>query len=185
MRFWVVLLAGVTLATGAMAEQQKAPPGAGDPSARQLSLSRRYVELMQSEQLATAIREVVVAEMNGSNAGADLPAEDREYLIDLSTELAAEMVPQMMDQLAPVYARTFTEEELTAMVEFYDSEIGRSIVDKTYASLVEADQAMMSVMPRLMEKMAARICARYGCEQGEMDAILGTIQGSSVQPRAK
>lgn len=184
MRFWVVLLAGVTLATGAMAEGQKAPPAAGEPSARQLSLSRRYVELMQSEQMEATVRALVAGQAEMSGAGRDLPAEDRQYLIDLSTELAREMVPQMMDRLVPVYADAFTEEELSALISFYDTEIGRSIVEKTYASLPEANEAMMSVMPQMMEKMIARVCARYGCNQDEM-AILGGVQGSSSHPRTK
>lgn len=183
MRFLTTMLTCAVLATSAHASEPKRAPGteAGAPSARQLALSRRYVELMQSDQLAQMIR-VMIDQQSGEMVEG-LESEDRTFLIDLTTELTTEMMPRMLDQLVPVYARTFTEPELQALVEFYDSETGRSIIDKTYSSMPEANAAMMTVLPQMMDKMAARICARYGCEPGEVEAIMGGASAAPVRTK--
>lgn len=170
MRFWVVLFSALMLATGAVAQVK--PTGPDQPSARQMHLSRRYVELTQSDQMEQAIRSLIVGEANADPSMREIPAEDRAFMVDLATELTVDLMPQMLERLVPVYARTFSEEELTALVAFFDSDIGRSIAEKTLASTPEANAAMMSVMPQLLEKMATRVCARFGCDAAEMRAMM-------------
>jgi len=174
MRFWVVLLSGLIMASGAMAQVKATPQaqGSDQPSLRQQQLSRRYVELTQTDQLEATLRTLIVGEAQADESLRDMPAEDRTFLVDLATELTIDLLPQMLDRLVPVYARTFSEEELTALVAFYDSDLGRSIADKTIASIPQTDAAIMSVMPQLFNKMAARICARYGCDPTEMRAAM-------------
>jgi hypothetical protein len=183
MRFLTTMLTCAVLATSAYASEPKRAPGteAGAPSARQMALSRRYVELMQSDQLAQTVRLMIGQQAGDLTDG--MESEDREFMVELTTELTTEMMPQMLEQLVPVYARTFTETELQALVAFYDSETGRSIIDKTYTSMPEANQAMMSVLPQLMDKMAARICARYGCEPGEVESIMGGASAAPVRTK--
>ena len=182
MRFWIVLFSGLMLTSGAMAQAKPTPqPGVDQPSARQMHLSRRYIELTQSDQMEQAVRSLIVGEANADPTMREIPAEDRAFMVDLATELTIDLMPQMMDRLVPVYARTFTEEELTALVAFFDSDLGRSIAEKSIASTPEANAAMMSVMPQLFEKMAARICARFGCDPAEMRAMMeGEANGAPV-----
>lgn len=157
----VALLLG---ATPSLAQTKTETPVAGEPSARQLSLSRRYIELMQGDSLEDLLEQMIreMAQSDPELRGAS--AEDREFMITLTTEVTADILPLMMEQLVPVYARVFTEAELEALIAFYDSEIGRSITTKMMASMPEADAAMMSVMPAMLDKMANRYCARYGCD---------------------
>lgn len=180
MRFCLVVLAGLSLTTGAMAQSKPAPsaPVAGQPSAHQMALSRRYVELAQSEQLEDAIRGIIMTQASTDPDTRGLPDEDRRFLIDLSTELTADLLPEMLDRLVPVYARGYSEEELSALIAFYETDMGQSIIDKTYAMMPETNQAMMAVMPQMMDKMAVRICARYGCEA---DELRGEMSGGSGQ----
>jgi len=180
MRFWAALLAGATLAgagipaQAATAEEPKATRSEpGQPSARQLTLSRRYVELMQGDQLESVLRAVIEESARTDGSTADMAQEDREFVINLATELTTEMMPEMMDQLVPVYARTFSQAELEALIAFYDTELGRSVIAKTWTSMPETNEAMMSVMPVMIEKMGARICAHYGCDPSEMEALSG------------
>lgn len=182
MRFWIVLFSALTLASGAMAQAKVTPPpGADQPTARQMHLSRRYVELTQSDQMEEAIRSIIVGEANADPSMRDIPAEDRAFMVDLATELTIDLMPQMLDRLVPVYARTFSEEELSALVTFFDSDIGRSIAGKSISSAPEANAAMMSVMPQLFDKMATRICARFGCDADEMRAMMeGEAYGTAL-----
>jgi hypothetical protein len=182
MRFWIVLLSATALASGAMAQAKVTPQtGVDQPSARQMHLSRRYIELTQSDQMEEAVRAMIVGEANTDPSMREIPAEDRAFMVDLATELTIDLMPQMMDRLVPVYARTFSETELTALVAFFDSELGRSIAEKSIASAPEANAAMMSVMPQLFEKMATRVCARFGCDAAEMRAMMqGEAYGSAL-----
>lgn len=171
MRFMIVCLAaamtGAGLAAtpvGASVSQQAATA----PSARQLALTRRYIDLMMSDQFEDVIRVMI-----GDETGRDstLPEEDRRFLVDLTTELATDLIPQMINEMIPVYAAAFTEAELEALIAFYDTEMGRSIAAKNVQVMPEANRAVMSVMPQLLDKMAARMCQHYGCAPGELETL--------------
>ncbi|MFN3931746.1 MAG: DUF2059 domain-containing protein [Brevundimonas sp.] len=190
MRIWTVTAAALVLFAAGTGEAHAAqakpqsPAAVGQPSARQLSLSRRYIELMQSDQLSVMIRSAIEMTAGSEFDAAELPTEDREFMLDLVTELTTDMMPQMFDRMVPVYARTFSEEELLALIAFYDSDLGRSILQKTYASMPEANAAMMEVMPQMFEKMAARMCVRYGCDTAEVLGEMG-VGGDTTAPRRK
>ena len=190
MRIWTVTAAALALfvaGTGeahAVQAKSQSPAVASEPSARQLSLSRRYIELMQSDQLSVMIRSAIETAASLDVDAAELATEDREFMLDLATELTTDMMPQMLDRMVPVYARVFSEDELLALIAFYDSDLGRSILEKTYSSMPEANAAMMEVMPQLFEKMAARMCVRYGCDTAEILGEMG-IGGDTTARRSK
>ena len=47
----------------------------------------------------------------------------------------------------------------------------------------EADRAVMSVVPQLLEKMATRMCQHYGCSPEEQREVLeGMRQGAGMAP---
>lgn len=171
MRFMIVCLAAamagsVLAATPVRASD--APQAAAAPSARQLELARRYVDLMMSDQFEDVIREIVGDEAERDST---IPKEDREFLVDLTTDLVTDLIPQMINELVPVYAETFTETELEALVAFYDSEMGRSIAAKSVQVLPEENRVMMSLMPQMLDKMASRMCQHYGCEPGQLETL--------------
>ena len=189
MRLVIVGLAAVLSASvlaGPVAQAAETPQAAPAPSARQLELTRRYIALTMTDQFEDALRQIIVQQAQADPNADSLPEADREFIVELSVELTTDMIPQMLEAMVPIYARTFTEEELEAMIAFYDSEMGRSILRKTMTSLPEANQAAMSVMPQLMEKMAARICQYYGCEAEELEAVQRGMRGEiPVAPSRK
>ena len=179
-------LAGVVL-SGAPALAAEAPQTAATaPTVRQLELTRRYIELTMSDQFEGALRQMIVDQTATDPTMRDLPEEDRAFVVDLTTELTADMIPRMLDEMVPVYARAFTEAELEALIAFYDTEMGRSILNKTVEAMPEATRAAMTVMPQMFDKMAARICQRYGCEPGELEDMQREMRGEvSITPPAK
>lgn len=166
-----VALATATLSPAvAMAQQsQRAAPAA--PTARQLELTRQYIGLMMTDQFESAIREMITDEAASEASFQDLPDADRRFIVDLTAELTAQMVPQMIDEMVPVYAAAFSEEELEALVAFYGSEMGRSIARKNVEVMPEANRAVMSVVPLIINKMAARMCQHYGCTPEELEEL--------------
>lgn len=176
------LVAVLCLAPPAGVEAREIPAQAGETTVtpRQLALSRRYIDLMQGDQLRATVRAMVQGQVQAE--GRNMPDEDRRFLTDLTVELVGDLVPAMMDELVPVYAGVFTESELEALIAFYDTVEGRSIINKTYASLSEANTAMMSVMPRMFDKMAVRMCEHYGCDPVEVRAEM--YAGAGLPPPA-
>lgn len=149
----------------------KETPQAGAPSARQMALTRRYIELLMSDQFETMIRHFITEEASTEAAFREMPEEDRQFLVSLATELTTDMVPQMITEMVPVYAAVYTEAELEALVAFYDTEMGRSISRKTVQVMPEADRAVMSVLPQMLNKMASRMCQHYECSPDEMEQV--------------
>lgn len=168
--FAVVFAACALLAAPALAQSQ--------PSARQLELTRQYVQLAQGDQIETALRQMLATDP--SNDLGDLPAEDRDFLLDLTSEILADLMPKMMEAMVPAYAAIFTEQELEALIAFYDTEMGRSIINKTFQVMPEINTAVASIIPEMFQKMASRMCARYGCDPRE--ALAEMYEGAGMAP---
>ncbi len=168
--FAVVFAACALLAAPALAQ--------GQPSARQMELSRRYVQLAQGDQIESVLRQMMAADTSSDLEG--LPAEDREFLLDVTSEILADLMPKMMEAMAPAYAETFTEAELEALVAFYDTEMGRSIINKNFEIMPEINVAVETIIPELFQKMASRMCARYGCDPRE--ALAEMYAGAGMEP---
>lgn len=169
------------LAPAFAAEAPQAAPA--EPSARQLELTRRYIELSMTDQFEDSLRELVIAMASADPTTTDLPPEEREFIIELTADLTADMMPQMVDRMVPVYARTFTEAELEALIAFFDTEMGRGILAKTVAAMPEATEAAMGVMPQIFDKMASRICQRYGCTPAELEQLKREMRGETAAAR--
>ena len=185
----IALAAGLMLAQPAMAQSQADAAGpskaereavvredGGD--AHRLALSRRYVQLMQGDQLEESMREMIQASAAADTDTQGMSAEDQAFFVDLTADLTADLVPQMLDRMVPLFAEQFTAEELQALVDFYDNEVGREILRKTYMLMPQVNQAVMALMPQLFDKMALRICDHYGCDAEEVRSAM--LEGSGL-----
>lgn len=185
MRILIICLA----AAFALATLPASPVAASDvqaataPSPRQSALARQYLGLLMTDQFEGAVREILGDDMQ--NDLESLPEEERRFIIDLTAEMTADMVPQMIDEMVPVYAATFTETELAALVAFYDTPMGRSIASKSVTVMPEANRAIMSVVPQMLEKIAGRMCEHYNCTpEEEAELRQGMREGAGLAPAA-
>lgn len=186
MRILIACLAAAlsVAAPSAPARAAEVPQSApAEPSARQLELTRRYIDLTATDQFEDALREMIFDQAAVDPGTRDMPEEDRQFLVELTAELTADMIPQMLDRMVPVYARTFTEAELEALIAFYETEMGRAILHKTVEVMPEATRAAMGVMPQIFDKMAARICQHYGCTPGELENLKREMRGEAPVAR--
>jgi len=175
-------LAATTLPAVPVAAQSSGQTTAA-PSTRSSELARQYLNLIMTDQFEGVVRQMLGTEFENDAEMQALPEEDRRMILSLTAELTADMVPQMITEMVPVYAATFTEEELTALVTFYGTPQGRSIAAKSIAVMPEADRAVMSVVPQLLEKMASRLCQHYGCSPEEQREMLeGMREGAGMAP---
>jgi Uncharacterized protein conserved in bacteria (DUF2059). len=152
--------------------------------AHRLALSRRYVELMQGDQLTQHMRTMIETSVAGDADSQGMSAEDHAFMLDLTTDLVTDLVPQMLDRMVPVIAQTFTAEELQALVGFYDNPVGQEILRKSYVMAPQMNEAVMALMPQLFDKMALRICDHYGCDAEEVRSAMLDGAGLTSMPAA-
>jgi hypothetical protein len=175
-------LAATTLPAAPVAARSSEQTTAA-PSTRSSELARQYLNLIMTDQFEGVVRQMLGTEFENDSDMQALPEEDRRMILNLTAELTADLVPQMITEMVPVYSTTFTEEELTALVTFYGTPLGRSIAEKSIAVMPEADRAVMSVVPQLLEKMASRMCQHYGCSPEEQRQMLeGMREGAGLVP---
>lgn len=186
MRLMIVCLAAVLAAASLPAAPVAAQTSEQDAAALspvRTELARQYLNLLMTDQFEGVVRQMLGTEFENDSEMQALPEADRRMILELTAELTTDMVPQMITEMVPVYAATFTEEELTALVGFYGTPLGRSIADKSIEVMPEADRAVMSVVPRMLEKMATRMCQHYGCSPEEQRQMLdGMREGAGIAP---
>ncbi|MBA4807493.1 DUF2059 domain-containing protein [Brevundimonas sp.] len=154
------------LAPAALAE-------ARDDGPERLALANKFISLMQGEELGAALGQMTAmmlpAELEGMSE--EEAAEFREVM----GEMTARMMPRMFAAMAPIYADTFTLEELQGLVDFYQSDIGRSMVTKSYQAAPRLAEAIQAIMPEIMADMGNVLCDRFECtaeQRREMKAAM-------------
>jgi uncharacterized protein len=102
---------------------------AQEPSANALELAKELILLKGSTRIWESVVPGVIEQAKGVFLQTN-PALSRE-LGDVASQLRTEYAPrgsQLTDQLALLYAQTFTEQELAQALAFYKTPLGRKIV---------------------------------------------------------
>jgi hypothetical protein len=161
------------IAAPATVSAQTTPPAAaetaGAPSARRLELARQLVdESGMRENYSKMVRALF------SNFAAGLPhAEDAKVqaTTDAMTELMERMMPRMIDLSITVYARTYTEEELTGILEFYRTPAGRALLAKSPLLMQNISAETIKLMPEMMGEFVDSLCAKSACTPEQKKAM--------------
>lgn len=162
----------IWLAAPAAAEPAPAPPAAATASPQAVALVRRYLAAIHFERnmdsMQAAMLPVIVEQAERTHP--NLTAEDQQMLVEVVRHVMREkMLPKMIDRMVPIYATTFTIPELQAMVNFYESPVGRSIADKTPTLAPKSAEVTRALMPEMMGEMLKELVARM-CPGGKCDA---------------
>ena len=134
-------------------------------TARRLELAERYAELMELERVITEMTQAIgqgyldsLVELGGGQEPPEM-ADMREAMNDAYADVA----PVLIERMVSVYARVYTEVELAALVEFYESPVGLSLIAKSR----EVDRLVAleteDLLPLFEEHFRSRYCARAEC----------------------
>ncbi|WGM48665.1 hypothetical protein KOAAANKH_03571 [Brevundimonas sp. NIBR10] len=143
-----------------------------DEAAVRLELSRRFIAAIQSDQMGAMLGQMTVAFTPPAEGLSD---EQQAALRRATAAATAQMSTRLFDAMAPIYADIFTLEELSGLVAFYESDIGRSMMTKNYAAAPRITEVVVGMMPEMMQGMADSICKDLGCtaeERAQMDAAI-------------
>lgn len=141
------------------------PPAAIAQDAQPTDAS--ILELMEvidaRENVASVDRYVsrmIQSSIDRAAAGQDLGPE-RRAVLDRMEQKIFRMVQEetswerMRPEIVAIYRETFSQEEIDAMVEFYGSPVGQSVIDKMPGVMRKSMQVthrqMMSVMPKIRQ----------------------------------
>jgi len=154
----ILLLALAAFAAPALAQTETAPeppaaaaPEAAPDSAIPASLRDRILEVLQLTDSADLGRQMM-DQMLGS-LQASSPGVPAEFWTRLREEFTTE---DLVELIVPIYARHFTEAELDALIAFYSSDHGRSIVRK----MPQVMQESLSVGQQWGAGIAREVLAR-------------------------
>lgn len=160
-----------------LAEDQSTPAPAttqAKADALKLQLANRFIAAMQTEQMSGMMGQMATVMLPESLEGASAD-EVAEYR-DVITDMTSRMMPRIFDAMAPIYADIFTVEELRALVEFYESDVGQSMITKSFEAAPRMMEAMEVIMPEVMADMAAAMCERFECSAEELREMKAAMQ---------
>ena len=124
-----------------------------DPSKGQLL--ERYFNAINLRQLVSGQIDAMARSMIPQN----MPEEERRKVADAMQVATTAVLPVILDDHVRLYAEAFTVEELEGLVAFYESPIGRSLMEKTAMLSVQSG----SQMPRYAQMFESAVCSELGC----------------------
>ncbi|MDB5453421.1 MAG: hypothetical protein JWO33_1999 [Caulobacteraceae bacterium] len=151
------LTATIGLALALVAGAAQAAPSAG-----QIALAKRYMDAAQmSDSVAMMMKQLRPVLMQ--KAEAELSADQKKVLGEAFDVAYGRYLDSYMSRLAPILADTYSEAELTQIVAFYESPVGRSMVAKAPALQLKLVPVAMDLVPDLEQDMRTEVCAHINC----------------------
>ncbi len=138
-----------------------------EPSAKALALTRRMVTAMDVEKTMTPMLQTMVRQqMEMTVAGRDDLSDQQKVLVagavgEIMDEIfAGGFMSQVMEALVPAYAEVYSEDELEAVVIFYESPMGQRVLRKMPLMGPAANKAMIEITPKLQAQMTEKLAAK-------------------------
>lgn len=152
-------------ASGAFAADAPAPAAVqAEPSAKALALTRRYIAAMHMDASMKPMLGGMLETMTAQRMAGlpDLTDTQRSQLRGALNEAMMEslddgLMTKLMDRMIPGFASVYSEEELQALVDFYEGPMGQAIVAKMPALGPIAGKAAAEAMPEIQADLEARI----------------------------
>jgi hypothetical protein len=169
-RFVAVAFAALCVLAGPAQAAPQSPPAAtaaaAAPSPKALALTKRYMAALHIDQSMKPMMQSMVGPMLAEQARANpnLTEAQRKAIRETVEEfVAGDMMDDIMQRSIPIYATIFSEDELQALVDFYESPRGQSIVAKMPQMGPAMAKVMVEIMPEVRAKMTQRICEKLDC----------------------
>lgn len=124
----------------------------------------KFFAAAQIEQQITRMQSLMSSEMTKAiqqmlDRDDRLTAEDKKKALDalgpdLQDAAAIYPVPEMLQDIAPVYQKHFTESDMQAITAFFETPVGKKFINESGPMMQEA---MAVMMPKMNERMQSRM----------------------------
>ena len=143
------------------------------------ALARRYINALDMDENMDALMTGLTDQMlAGVDNDPNRPTEQLEAIKAAIVAGAADMLPPMMALMEEIAAEVFTTEELLAITEFYESDIGRAFVAKNPEFSTRAMSEIGPIMEMGQQSMIRRMCG-VDPEMRGCDAVLAETEAPS------
>jgi len=150
----IIGLAIALLAAVPAAQAQQAAPD------RRLALAEHYVEL-SVVGLDKMVHETIARQLEQDSQG--MPAEHAQWFRANAAVILQPHLQRMIDAMKQDYAENFTEEELAALVDFYETPMGRGIARKQMDLGVEEGLRMAEFETAFSNDLLTKYCGAFDC----------------------
>jgi hypothetical protein len=153
----LVLILSLTFAAPSLAQDRDA--------ARRLELAERYITLSMGDNVEKLVGDLIEQELATSS---DIPAEERAWMRANMPPLLVTAIERMARDLAPIYAETFTLEELEALADFYATPLGQTIARKQFEVAAREEEVLAVALSQFFEDFATKYCQAFSCDAPEI-----------------
>ncbi len=123
----------------------------------------RLLEITDAAKIGTMMSQQLMNAMMGPRMdGAD--AETRRVYAVITRVVEEEMaaaMPSLLEQIAPLYAKHFTHDEILGLIAFYETPLGQKAVTELPALTQEASAVSMrwgqQLTPRVMQRLQQEV----------------------------
>ena len=132
-----------------------------DPQA--LDLSRKIAALTNAQATGDQVLSLIMPQLTELVVRAN-PGKESEARTIMDQKVAPamrEMLPEMVEMTAQIYARHFTVEELTQLTEFYGTPLGQKLIQTQPALVAEAGQAGQQWAIKVMQKVLQDLAPEF------------------------
>ncbi|WP_158278066.1 DUF2059 domain-containing protein [Caulobacter endophyticus] len=149
------------------------PSAASSPRARELA--HRYVSAMDMKKNFAPMLDNLMAGMLQQQMASAKGDDEAKALVGKAVREAfnesveAGMLDRMMAAMEPAIAESFSEDELQAMVDFYESPTGRSIIAKMPSFGVKSSAAVVAIMPEMQADLERRLLAKLAALKSQKE----------------
>jgi hypothetical protein len=157
---WILSLALVAMLAPGQGWAQ-----ASQPTPKQIALAREMVEASGQRENLQGMMRAALAQM-ATEAGADLPPERRaetKSRVEAMNATMTKFAPKLLEVSVDAYARTFSEEELTQILAFQNSSVGKALRARSPELSRQIGVSMGQLMPQIQQDFRAEFCARETC----------------------
>ena len=166
-------LAGAALAAmfagGGAVQAQPAPAGPVDPE--RLALAQKIYAMVGDQtmqSLTQALKTMMATSIEGRTTND--PARTQALQAALGDSLD-DMMPKVLQGTARIMAQDFSAGELRAMLAFYQSPTGQTVLRRMPEITRQSMQVSLSLLPGFMLKFEGDYCGRVTCSAQEQQAF--------------
>ena len=158
----IVALAGLLIA---LVAGQAWAADATPSTDRRLELARRYMEASQTDRMIdgmmSSMRPVMEQQFKS------LTVEKRSALSKVFEDTMHELMDDVMVDMLPLVAETFTEKELEELIAFYEGPTGRAVLEKMPLMMGKMVPIMQKRTPEFQRKIMEGVCEALDCKEGD------------------
>ncbi len=134
------------------------------PTDKQMALAKRYVEAAHmADSVSTMMKQL--RPMLMSQAEAQLDASEKKIIGDAFDVAYEHYLKSYLNKITPILADTYSEEELTGIVAFYESPVGQAMLAKSPELQQKLVPVAMDLVPDLQADLKTEVCAHVSCEK--------------------